>query len=138
MSTQEMQVPQTWTWTNGARRAAAAGLVVAALAVGAVVGRATAPTAQVREAVRPATALSDLGTRSVGDLKRAQYHRAMGKAAALRTTGEQSPGDAERAAMFKAMNRLAMKAAATTSDGSAGYVIEHQAMNQLLRQQSAR
>ena len=135
MSTQAMQVPQTSTGTNGAKRAAAAGLVVAALAVGAVVGRSTAPTTQVREAVRPATALSDLGARSVGDLKRAQYHRAMSQAAVLATTGEVSFGDARRAEMFRAMNRLSPTV--DPSDGWAGYAVEHQAMNQLLPQQSA-
>ena len=135
MSTQEMQVPQTWTGTTGSKRAAAAALVVAALAVGAVVGRTTAPTAQVREAVRPATALSDLGTRSVGDLKRAQYHRAMSEAAVLATTGELSLGDAKRTEMFRAMNRLSPTV--DPSDGWAGYAIEHQAMNQLFPQQSA-
>ena len=132
MSTQAMQVPRTSTGTNGARRAAAAGLVVAALAVGAVVGRTTAPTAQVREAVRQATALSDLGTRSVGDLRRAQYHRAMGEAAVLATTGELSFGDAKRAEMFRAMNRLSPTV--DTSDGAASSAIEHQAMNQLPKQ----
>ena len=136
MSTQEMQVPRAWTGATNVKRFAAAALVVAALAVGAVVGRSTAPTAQVREAVRPATALSDLGQRSVGDLKRAQYHAAMAQAAALSTTGELSLGDARRAEMFEAMNGLSPVASADPSDGWAGSVIEHQAMNQLMPQQA--
>ena len=136
MSTQELQVPRTWTGSNGTKRAAAAALVVAALAVGAVVGRSTAPTAQVREAVRPTTALSDLGPRSVGDLKRAQYHAAMAQAAVLSTTGELSLGDARRAEMFKAMNGLSPVGSADPSDGWAGSVLEHQAMNHLMPQQA--
>jgi hypothetical protein len=136
MSTQELQVPQTWTGTTNAKRFGAAALVVGALAVGAVVGRSTAPTAQVREAVRPATALSNLGPRSVGDLKRAQYHAAMAQAAVLSTTGELSLGDARRAEMFEAMNGLSPAASADPSDGWAGYVLEHRAMNQLLPQQA--
>jgi hypothetical protein len=135
MSTQELQVPQGWVGSNGTKRVAVATLIVAALGVGAVVGRSTAPTAQVREAVRPATALSNLGPRSVGDLKRAQYHAAMAQAAVLSTTGELSLGDARRAEMYRAMNGLSPVPSVDPSDGWAGYVIEHQAMNQLLPQQ---
>jgi len=135
MSTQEMQVPQTWTGTTGSKRAAAAALVVAALAVGAVVGRSTAPTAQVREAV-PATAMTDVGTRSVGDTARALEHRAFAQTAVLATTGELSLGDARRAEMFAAMNDLSPVPAADPSDGWAAYAVEHQAMNQLVQQQA--
>jgi len=106
MSTREMQVPRTLTGTTGSKRAAAAALVIAALAVGAVVGRSTAPTAQVREAVRPATALAGVGARSLGDTARMQEHLVMGEAAVLATTGEPSIGDARRAEIFQAMNGL--------------------------------
>ena len=75
MSTQGIQIPRSRS--GGSRRVAVAALVVGALAAGAVAGRATAPAAEVREIVRSATALSDLGPPSIGDQKRAQMFAAM-------------------------------------------------------------
>jgi len=105
MSTQGMQAPRSWT--VGPRRVAmAATLVVAGLAIGAVVGRATAPIAEVRELLRPATTLTSLGSRSIGDATRVRYLRAMNAVPVLATTGGSSPGDAARAEMFEAMSGL--------------------------------
>jgi len=84
----------------------AATLVVAGLAIGAVVGRATAPTAEVREHLRPATTLTSLGPRSIGDATRVRYLRAMDAVPVLASTGGSSPGDAHRAEMFEAMSGL--------------------------------
>jgi hypothetical protein len=76
MSTQEMRIPRGWTRTPRAKRAGAALVAAVMLTAGVVVGRATAPTPQVRTP-QPATALADLGPRSIDDLRRAEMFREM-------------------------------------------------------------
>ena len=78
MSTQSLQVQSPVISHRNGRRLAAVASVAAALFVGTLIGRSTAPTAS-SPVVRPATQL---------------------------TLGESSSGDAARAEMFDAMNGL--------------------------------
>lgn len=78
MSTQSLQVQRPVITHRNSRRLVAVASVAAALFVGTLIGRSTAPTAS-SSVVRPATEL---------------------------TLGESSSGDAGRAAMFGAMNGL--------------------------------
>jgi hypothetical protein len=76
MSTEEMRVPVSSGRTPTARRAGAALAITAVLISGVVLGRLTTPRHQVL-APRPATSLMDLGTRSVGDLRRVEMFLAL-------------------------------------------------------------
>ena len=116
MSTQEMQIPRMTAANRPPRWFVLAVLLVATLAVGAVVGRSTAPTTRSQADVRPVTALSTVGTLSIGDARRVEMNRAMNgiladTAPALGSVhiGQKSALSADairRAEMFRRMNRL--------------------------------
>ena len=110
MSTQQLQVPRTTIAQENGKRLIAAAAIAAALFVGAVIGRSTAPAAS-STGVRPATALVTLGEPSAGDVGRAEMFRAMnGLGAApgigLDPTDVTSPTSARMNEMFRAMNGL--------------------------------
>ncbi len=102
MSTQSLQVQRPVITHRNGRRLVAVASVAAALFVGTLIGRSTAPSAS-SSVVRPATEL---------------------------TLGESSSGDIGRAAMFKAMNGLGSVAgdptgSATTMPGGTAR-LDHQ------------
>jgi len=91
MSTQSLQVQQPVIAHRNGRRLVAVASVAAALLVGTLIGRSTAPSAS-SSVVRPAAPL---------------------------TLGEASSGDAGRAAMFDAMNGLGSVAGGPTDAATA-------------------
>ena len=78
MSAQSLQVQRPEIAHRNSRRLVAAASVAAALFVGTLIGRSTAPTAS-SPVVRPATELT-LGESSSGDIGRAAMFKAMFKA----------------------------------------------------------
>ena len=100
MSTQSLQVQRPVISHRTGRRLVAAASVAAALFVGALIGRSTAPTAS-SPIVRPATELT-LGESSSGDVGRAEMFRAMnglgGVAGASGDATTAMPGGAARLA----------------------------------------
>jgi hypothetical protein len=116
MATQEIRLPQTWSERRVARRAGVGLALVAALGLGAVVGRSTVSTPQVREALRPATTLTDVGATSIGDLRRAEMFRAMNGILPAQL-GVRSIGDLRRAEMFRAMNGILLAGTGVPSIG---------------------
>jgi hypothetical protein len=109
MSTQQLQVQGSTIQDNG-RRLVAAAAIAAALFVGAVVGRSTAP-ATSSTAVRATTALVTLGEPSAGDAGRAEMFRAMNRLGAAPAIGLDpsdvtSPNSTRLAEMYRAMNGL--------------------------------
>jgi hypothetical protein len=91
MSAQSLQVQSPGVTHRNGRRLVAVASVAAALFVGTLIGRSTAPTAS-SPLVRPVTEL---------------------------TLGESSSGDIGRAEMFKAMNGLGVAAGDTTGSSTA-------------------
>jgi hypothetical protein len=91
MSVQSLQVQSPGVSHRNVRRLVAVASVAAALFVGTLIGRSTAPTASA-PIVRPATEL---------------------------TLGESSSGDIGRAEMFKAMNGLGAVAGDPTGSSTA-------------------
>ena len=75
MSTQSLQVQRPVITHRNSRRLVAVASVAAALFVGTLIGRSTAPTAS-SSVVRPATPLT-LGESSSGDLGRAEMFKAL-------------------------------------------------------------
>ena len=110
MSTQQLQVQKTTVSQENGRRLVAAVAIAAALFVGAVIGRSTAP-ATPSTAVRATTALSELGEPSAGDAGRAEMFRTMNGLGAAPAIGLDlkdvtSPTSMRMAEMFRAMNGL--------------------------------
>ena len=103
MATQEMQIPKIAAGSPAYRRAFVILAVAAALTIGAVIGRETAGTSKTATAVRPASAISFVGTDSADAARRAEVYKreaAFGQSAA--STWPQLT-DAERRALI---NRL--------------------------------
>ena len=109
MSTQSLQVQRSTAAYGNGRRLVAAGVISAALFVGAMIGRSTAPAVS-STAVRPATELS-LGESSAGDTRRADMFTAMNGLGAAPAIGldakdVSSPTSTRMDEMFRAMNGL--------------------------------
>ena len=110
MSTQSLQVQRSTAGQGNGRRFVAAGVIAAALFVGAMIGRSTAP-ATSSTAVRPATELSTIGESSAGDARRAEMFTAMNGLGAAPVSGldpttVSSPTSTRMDEMYRAMNGL--------------------------------
>jgi hypothetical protein len=110
MSTQLLQVKRRTVAEGNGRRLVAAAVIAAALFVGALIGRSTAPAAS-STAVRAATELAMPGESSSGDAGRAEMFRAMNGLGVASATGldpdiVSSPTSTRLDEMFRAMNGL--------------------------------
>ena len=114
MATQEMQLSQIAAGSPVVRRSTVILAVVAALTVGAVIGRETAIT-KTQTAVRPAGTISFVGTDSADAARRADVYQAIG---ALDTpiafVGTTSADGARRAEVYQALGRLDLSASSTS------------------------
>jgi hypothetical protein len=110
MSTQLLEVQRSTAAQGNGRRLVATAAIAAALFVGALIGRSTAPTAS-SIAVRPATELSTLGESSAGDARRAEMFGVMNGLGAAPAIGldpkaVSSSTSTRLDEMFRAMNGL--------------------------------
>jgi hypothetical protein len=115
MATQEMQMSQIAAGSPAHRRTAVILAIAAALVVGAVIGRGTAPTSRTGSAVQAAPAFSFVGTSSADATRRAEVFDALGAIdTSITLVGTNSADAARRAEVYKALARLDQPASSTT------------------------
>ena len=114
MATREMQMAQVGTGSPALRRIPVIVAVAAALMVGAVIGRETAGTSKTDAAVRPASAISFVGTNSADAARRAEVFEALGTLdTSITLVGTNSADAARRAQVYEALAGLGQPTTAT-------------------------